>query len=93
MEFSHPQTIKAEDILQIQFHGKTTALKTADVTYEGHGEKSSELGAVLGFVDDQGQIHLTSNFELVHLRPKLTDFASTLPSNSLEETKLNVTIA
>ena len=78
-------------MLQVHCEKKHTTIKTADLTYEGHGTKASDLCGVLGFVDDQGRIHLTSNFEFVEMKPKLTDFHSTAPStNGAEETKLNV---
>lgn len=78
-------------MLDIQFDGSATSMKTADLTYEGHATKSSDLCGILGFVDDQGHIHLSSNFDLYTMRPKLTDFRMKQPeiSNS-QENKLNV---
>ncbi len=61
-------------MLDIQFDKSTTTIKTSDITYEGYGTKSSDLCGILGFVDDQGHIHLSSNFDLYTMRPKLTDF-------------------
>jgi len=70
-------------MLDIQFDKSTTTIKTADITYEGHGIKSSDLCGILGFVDDQGHIHLSSNFDVYTMRPKLTDF------NLISEKDLN----
>lgn len=78
-------------MLDIQVEKKNTTIKTADLTYEGNGRKSSDLCGILGFVDDQGRIHLTSNFDLFEMKPKLTDFHPTTSiSNGGEETKLSV---
>jgi hypothetical protein len=78
-------------MLDIQFNLTSTTIKTADLTYEGQGMKSSELCGILGFVDDQGHIHLSSNFDLYTMRPKLTDFNLTLDRDSNNETnKLDV---
>lgn len=78
-------------MVDIQFDSSTTTIKTADLTYEGHGIKSSDLCGILGFVDDQGHIHLSSNFDVYTMRPKLTDFSLTLDkSYNPEENKLNV---
>ena len=78
-------------MLDIQFDGSTTTVKTADLTYEGHGIKSSDLCGVLGFVDDQGHIHLSSNFDLYTMRPRLTDFNLTLDKAfNNEDNKLSV---
>ncbi|CAF4827963.1 unnamed protein product, partial [Rotaria socialis] len=69
-----------------------TSIKTADITYEGQATKSSELCGILGFVDDQGHIHLSSNFALYSMRPKLTDFnTETKSTPTTEDTKLNRT--
>jgi hypothetical protein len=81
----------ADEMLDIQFDASTTTIKTADITYEGQGTKSSDLCGVLGFVDDQGHIHLSSNFHLYTMRPKLTDFNLTSEKTlANEENKLNV---
>jgi len=72
-------------MLDIQFDKSTTTIKTSDLTYEGHGTKSSDLCGILGFVDDQGHIHLSSNFDLYTMRPKLTDFNLTLEKDSNNE--------
>ena len=79
-------------MLQIEFDASTTTVKTADVTYEGHGTKSSDLCGILGFVDDRGHVHLTSNFDVYTMRPKLTDFHPTpnAAQRTSEESKLNV---
>jgi len=78
-------------MLDIQFGKSTTIIKTSDITYEGHGTKSSDLCGVLGFVDDEGHIHLSSNFDLYTMRPKLTDFNLTLENDSNNEAnKLDV---
>jgi hypothetical protein len=78
-------------MLDIQFNLTSTTIKTADLTYEGQGMKSSELCGILGFVDDQGHIHLSSNFDLYTMRPKLTDFNLTLDRDSNNEAnKLDV---
>jgi hypothetical protein len=78
-------------MIDIQFDGSTTTIKTADLTYEGHGMKSSDLCGVLGFVDDQGHIHLSSKFDLYTMRPKLTDFNLISEKNlNNEDNKLNV---
>jgi hypothetical protein len=69
-------------MVDIQFNPTSTTIKTTDLTYEGQGAKSSELCGILGFVDDQGYIHLSSNFDLYTMRPKLTDFDLTLEKNS-----------
>lgn len=71
----------------IHFDSSRTTIKTADLTYEGQGVKSSELCGVLGFVDDQGHIHLSSNFDVYSMRPKLGDFNVSI---NKEETKLDV---
>ena len=80
-------------MLHVQFDASTTTIKTADLTYEGQATKSSDLCGILGFVDDQGHIHLTSNFDVYHMRPKLTDFNIT-PEKTLinEENKLDVSL-
>ena len=91
VHFPHHPTITAQDMLDVQFNASTSTIKTADLTYEGNSTKSSDLCGVLGFVDDQGQIHLTSNFDLYSMRPKLTDFNLTLERNpNNDEAKLNV---
>jgi hypothetical protein len=72
-------------MLDIQFDASTTTIKTADLTYEGYGTKSSDLCGILGFVDDQGHIHLSSNFDVYTMRPKLTDFNLTSEKNSNHE--------
>ena len=78
-------------MLDIQFNSTSTTIKTSDLTYEGQGTKSSELCGILGFVDDQGHIHLSSNFDLYSMRPKLTDFNLTLEKDSNNEiNKLDV---
>lgn len=78
-------------MLDIQFNNSSTTIKTADITYEGQRMKSSELCGILGFVDDQGHIHLSSNFDLYTMRPKLTDFSMNLTKDSNNElTKLDV---
>jgi hypothetical protein len=80
-------------MVDIQFDASSTTIKTADLTYEGHGTKSSELCGILGFVDEQGHIHLSSNFDLYTMRPKLTDFNLTLDKSfNPEENKLSVWI-
>ena len=85
-------TISVDDMLHIDFDASTTTVKTADVTYEGHGTKSSDLCGVLGFVDDRGHVHLTSNFAVYTMRPKLTDFHPTSNGAHVadEGNKLNV---
>ena len=78
-------------MLDIQFGGSITNIKTSDLTYEGHRTKSSDLCGILGFVDEQDRIHLSSNFDLYTMRPKLTDFTDKFGQNSNnEESKLNV---
>lgn len=72
-------------MLDIQFNTTSTTIKTADLTYEGQRTKSSELCGILGFVDDQGHIHLSSNFDLYTMRPKLTDFNLSLAKDSNNE--------
>ncbi len=80
-------------MVDIQFDASSTTIKTADLTYEGHGTKSSDLCGILGFVDEQGHIHLSSNFDLYTMRPKLTDFNLTLDKSfNPEENKLSVWI-
>jgi hypothetical protein len=74
VHFPQNPKITSDDMLDIQFDKSTTTIKTADITYEGHGIKSSDLCGILGFVDDQGHIHLSSNFDVYTMRPKLTDF-------------------
>ncbi len=91
VHFPQNPKLTAEDMLDIQFDASTTTIKTADLTYEGSGIKSSDLCGILGFVDDQGHIHLSSNFDVYTMRPKLTDFNLTSEQNSNhEENKLNV---
>jgi hypothetical protein len=91
VHFPQNPKITAEDMVDIQFDKSSTTIKTADLTYEGHGTKSSDLCGILGFVDDQGHIHLSSNFDLYTMRPKLTDFNLTLEKNlNNEENKLDV---
>ena len=91
VHFPHNPTVTAKDMTHIQFDASSTTIKTADLTYEGHSTKSSDLCGILGFVDDQGQIHLTSNFDVYNMRPKLTDFHLSLEKDANnEETKLNV---
>lgn len=91
VHFPQNSKITADEMLDIQFDKSTTTIKTADLTYEGHGTKSSDLCGILGFVDDEGHIHLSSNFDLYTMRPKLTDFNLTLEKESNpEENKLNV---
>ena len=88
----HPK-LTANDMRDIQFDTASTTIKTADLTYEGQRTKSSELCGILGFVDDQGHIHLSSNFDLYTMRPKLTDFNSTLAKDSSKEVmKLEVRV-
>ena len=78
-------------MLDIQFDESTTSIKTNDLTYEGHRTKSSDLCGILGFIDEQDHIHLSSNFDLYTMRPKLTDFITKFGQNSNnEENKLNV---
>ncbi|UJR31691.1 hypothetical protein I4U23_019172 [Adineta vaga] len=90
VHFPQNPKITAEDMLDIQFDTSTTTIKTADLTYEGHSTKSSDLCGILGFVDDQGHIHLSSNFDLYTMRPKLTDFNVTLAQNlNIDDNKLN----
>ncbi|CAF3785788.1 unnamed protein product [Rotaria sordida] len=92
VHFPQNPKITTEDIVDIQFNATTTNIKTADLTYEGHGIKSSDLCGILGFVDDQGHIHLSSNFHLYTMRPKLTDFNIQLEQNlNNEDNKLNRT--
>ncbi|CAF1203648.1 unnamed protein product [Adineta ricciae] len=81
VHFPQNPKITAEEMLDIQFDTTTTTIKTADLTYEGQNTKSSDLCGVLGFVDDQGHIHLSSNFDLYSMRPKLTDFNVTISQN------------
>lgn len=78
-------------MVDIKFDKTSTTIKTGDITFEGHAVKSSDLCGILGFVDDEGHIHLSSNFNLYSMRPKLTDFnAEIKPSLPAEDTKLNV---
>ncbi|CAF1495838.1 unnamed protein product [Rotaria magnacalcarata] len=92
VHFPQNPKISAEDLVDIQFNATNTSIKTADITYEGPATKSSELCGILGFVDDQGHIHLSSNFALYSMRPKLTDFnTETKPTSNTEDTKLNRT--
>ncbi|CAF3382361.1 unnamed protein product [Rotaria sp. Silwood2] len=92
VHFPQNPKITAEDMLDIEFNATTTSIKTADLTYEGHATKSSDLCGILGFVDDQGHIHLSSNFDLFTMRPKLTDFNITLEQNlNNEDNKLSRT--
>ncbi|CAF3798770.1 unnamed protein product [Rotaria sp. Silwood1] len=93
VHFPQNPKITAEDMVDIQFNTTTTNIKTADLTYEGHATKSSDLCGILGFVDDQGHIHLSSNFHLYTMRPKLTDFNIKLDDQNInnEDNKLNRT--
>ena len=91
VHFPQNPKITAEEMLDIQFDTTTTTIKTADLTYEGQNTKSSDLCGVLGFVDDQGHIHLSSNFDLYSMRPKLTDFNVTIGENlNNDDNKLSV---
>jgi hypothetical protein len=91
VHFPQNPKITADDMLDIQFNTSTTTIKTADLTYEGHGTKSSDLCGILGFVDDEGHIHLSSNFDVYTMRPKLTDFNLTSGNDfNNEDNKLNV---
>ncbi|CAF4233093.1 unnamed protein product, partial [Adineta steineri] len=90
VHFPQNPKISVDDMVDIQFNKSTTTIKTTDLTYEGHGTKSSDLCGILGFVDDQGHIHLSSNFDLYTMRPKLTDFNLTVEQNlNKEESTLN----
>jgi len=91
VHFPQNPKITADDMLDIQFNTSTTTIKTADLTYEGHGTKSSDLCGILGFVDDEGHIHLSSNFDVYTMRPKLTDFNLTSGNDfNNDDNKLNV---
>lgn len=91
VHFPQNPNLTAKDMTDIQFHSSSTTIKTADITYEGQRTKSSELCGILGFVDDQGHIHLSSNFDLYTMRPKLADFSLNLTKDSNNElTKLDV---
>jgi hypothetical protein len=91
VQFPQNPSIQPDDMLDIQFDASKTTIQTSDVTYEGQGTKSSELCGILGFVDDQGHIHLSSNFELYTMRPRLTDFNVAIErSDGNSEVKLNV---
>jgi len=87
IQFPQYPKLQASDLLDIQFDSSQTTIKTADLTYEGQGVKSTDLCGVLGFVDDQGHIHLSSNFDVYTMRPKLGDFNVTI---NKDETKLDV---
>ncbi|CAF0726263.1 unnamed protein product [Adineta steineri] len=90
VHFPQNPKISVDDMVDIQFNKSTTTIKTTDLTYEGQGTKSSDLCGILGFVDDQGHIHLSSNFDLYTMRPKLTDFNLTVEQNlNKEESTLN----
>lgn len=86
IQFPQYPTLKASDLLDIEFGSSKTTIKTADLTYEGQGVKSTDLCGVLGFVDDQGHVHLSSNFDVYTMRPKLGDFHATI---NRDETKLD----
>ena len=78
-------------MLDIQFNDSISSIRTGDLTYEGNRTKSSDLCGILGFVDDRGHIHLSSNFDLYTMRPKLTDFNIEFEQKSKnEDNKLNV---
>lgn len=87
VHFPQYPKLNATDLLDIEFNSSQTTIKTADLTYEGQGVKSTDLCGVLGFVDDQGHIHLSSNFDVYTMRPKLGDFHATI---NKDETKLDV---
>ena len=47
IQFPQYPKLQASDLLDIQFDSSQTTIKTADLTYEGQGVKSTDLCGVL----------------------------------------------